>query len=466
MAVQEPNQNTQIFSSPDQLQQEADSQLTPPKKLPIKPILLGLGILVLLTLLFFVLRQFLGRIAAPEEAKLVYWGLWEDTPVVEGVIKEYEAQNQNVKITYIKQSKEDYRERLENSLARGNGPDIFRYHNTWVPMFSTHLSSLPPEVMNAADYQQVFYPVASDTLRNGANIVGIPLMFDGLALYINEDIFTSEGKTPPITWDELRTLARQLTIKDEAGRIERSGAALGITSNVDHWQDILALMLLQNGASFSNPTGQLAEDALAFFTIFTSSDKIWDESLPSSTQAFAAGKLAMYFGPSWRAFEIKRANPSLRFKTVPVPQLPKATSGTTNITWASFWAEGVWNNSKHKEEAWKFLSYLASKEVLQKMYREASKTRLFGEIYPRQDMANLLQSDPIVGPFVAQAPNAESWYLTSRTFDGPTGVNSRISAYYEDAINAINKNNARASEVLPTVAQGVAQVLQSYGVTR
>lgn len=436
------------------------------RKIPVKPILLGLGALVLLALLFFVLKQILGRTAAPQEITLVYWGLWEDAPVMESLIKEYEAQNENIKISYIKQSKEDYRERLENSLSRGNGPDIFRYHNTWVPMFSNHLSNLPAEVMNAADYQETFYPVAGETLRSGASLVGIPLMFDGLALYINEEIFASSGKSPPTTWDELRTRAQELTIKDEDGRIERSGVALGVTGNVDHWQDILALMLLQNGASLENPAGQLAEDALAFYTIFSTPDRVWDETLPSSTQAFAAGKLAMYFGPSWRAFEIKRANPSLRFKTVPVPQLPKATSGITNVTWASFWAEGVWSKSANQEEAWKFLEFLSSREVLQKMYQEAAKTRLFGEIYPRRDMAQLLQNDPVVGAYVKQAPTASSWYLTSRTFDGPTGINSRISAYYEDAVNSINKDNARPSEVLPIVTQGVAQVLGSYRLSR
>lgn len=440
---------------------------TPPegRKLPFKAILLGLAALLLVGILVFLVRQFiLPRTKIPEEITLTYWGLWEEAPIIEGVIADYEAQNEGVNINYIKQAKEDYRERLVNGLAKGAGPDIFRYHNTWVPMLSSELSVLPAEVMDAGTYQQTFYPVASQTLRSGANIVGIPLMFDGLALYINEDLFAAAGATPPKTWDELRSLASRLTVKDEQGNIQQAGVALGRTENVDHWQDILALMMLQNGVDLANPMGQLAEDALTFFTVFATTDRVWDETLPPSTQAFSAGKLAMYFGPSWRAHEIKKASPQLRFKILPVPQLP--ASENQEVTWASFWAEGVWSRSEHKKEAWEFLKYLSTKTVLQKMYQEASKMRLFGEPYPRPDMAQLLENDPLVGAYIKQAPTARSWYLTSRTFDGPTGINSSISAYFEDAVNGVVNERKDPADVLPTVARGVSEALSRLGGSR
>lgn len=445
------------------------------KRLPIQKILIGLVLLLILGGAAFIARQFLGsrgESQAPltqppkKEINLTYWGLWEDESIIQEVIKEYEAQNEGIRISYVKQAKEDYRERLLNSLAKGEGPDVFRYHNTWVPMLASALAPLPPEVMDGSAYQQTFYPVAGETLRSGANIVGIPLMFDGLGLYVNEDLFAAAGQNFPTTWDELRQAAAALTVRDDQGRIQQAGAALGRTDNVDHWQDILALMMLQNGADLANPSSKLAEDSLTFFTIFSTQDEVWDETLPPSTQAFAAGKLAAYFGPSWRVFEIKKANPSLRFKIVPVPQLPKASPNEKDVTWASFWAEGVWNKSKAQKEAWSFLEFLSSKQALQKMYQTAAATRLFGEPYPRPDMAQLLESDPLVGAYIKQAPNAQSWYLASRTFDGPTGINSTISAYYEDAVNAVVEEGKEPAEVLPTVAAGVKEVLARYNITR
>lgn len=433
---------------------------------PLTTVLIVLGALLLLGAIGFVVKTFLLKPAVPVQTNVVltYWGLWEDSSNIEGLIKEYESTHKNIKINYIKQSKEDYRERLINNLARGEGPDVFRFHNTWVSMLSTNLAALPPEVMDAGTFQNTFYPIASLDLRQGTNLVGIPLMFDGLALYINEDIFTEVGKTPPTTWDEFGKTAGELTKKDEDRRITQAGAALGRTDNVDNWEDILALMMLQNGVNMAAPTDKLAEDVLAFFTMFAKDGGTWDRTLPLSTQAFAGGQLAMYFGPSWRAFEIKQLNPGLRFRTVPVPQLPKVNPTDKDVTWASYWAEGVWSKSKNTKEAWEFLKFLSEKESLQKMYEASSKTRRFGEVYPRSEMASLLESDPVVGAYVKQAPTSKSWYLASRTFDGPTGINSRISAYFADSVNAIVDQGKEPKEVLETLAAGVAQVLSSYNI--
>ncbi len=246
----------------------------PKKKFPIK--ILGLigGAILVVFLLITLFRALASRGSNSGSGEITWWGLWEDESVVGPLIQEYQAKNPKVKITYLKQSQQDYRERLINAIAKGSGPDIFRFHNSWVPMFKNELDILPSSVMSAAEYSQTFYPIAASDLTYGTGIVGIPLMYDGLALFINEDIFSSSGKIPPTTWDDLRTTALELTIKDEDGAIVQSGVALGRTENVDHWPEIIGLMMLQNGVRLSNPTGKLAEDAITFFTIFSSVDAI------------------------------------------------------------------------------------------------------------------------------------------------------------------------------------------------
>jgi len=421
--------------------------------------LLLLILIFALTIKFYVIPRF----SKPSEITLIYWGLWEDEATVKPLIEEYESKHPNIKINYIRQDSQDYRERLQNSFAQGKGPDIFRFHNSWVPMLSADFSVLPPDVMDASTFAKTFYSVFSVDLVSKNKIIGIPLEIDGLGLFINDDIFNSKGKTPPKTWDEFRKTAVELT--DPQGPLVTAGTALGTPKNVDHWQDILALMMLQNGASLSQPSGKLAEDALTFFTLFTKNLKVWDETLPPSTLYFESGKLAMYFGPSWRVFEIKQKSPGLKFKVVPVPQLPKTDAGEPDVNWASYWAEGVWNKSKNQKAAWDFLVFLASKESLEKFYQNAAKTRLFGEPYSRRDMASLLQDDPYVGTFIRQAETSRSWYLASRTFDGPTGINSKISKYFEDAINSVNKGNDSAS-ALKTVVLGLSPILSQYGISK
>ncbi len=461
-----PAQESQMNTSVAPLQEPMNPVIPPPPKKSFpktflsKTVLLwvGIGILVLMiTLVLF------GVFKPKTESggEITWWGLWEDENLVAPLISEYEAAHPNVKINYIKQSQRDYRERLVNSLAKGQGPDIFRFHNSWVPMFAKDLDTLPSSVMTASDFSKTFYPIASADLTGGSGIVGIPLEYDALMLYINEDIFNSAGKTPPTTWDELRVLAKDLTVKDDQNVITQSGVALGRVENVDQWQEILALMMLQNGVDLTKPTGKNAEDAIKFFAIFSTVDGVWDESLPSSTQAFAAGKLAMYIGPSWRSFEIGVQNPKLKFKTFPVPQLPKNSPNEADVTYATYWAEGVWARSTKKTIAWDFLKFLSTKESLQKLYQNQSKVRSFGEPYPRVDMANLLSTHSILAPLINQASGAQSWYLASRTFDGPTGINSLLSKYFEDAVTAV-VSGKEADKALETAASGVSQVLSQY----
>lgn len=445
-----------------------------PRVLKIKSILIILAVIILMAgVALLIISYFPKKRLLKTQTALTYWGLFEPASVFQQVIADYEKTHPKVKINYSQENLKYYRERLQAALARNEGPDIFRIHQSWVPMMGSYLSSLPTSVYDSASFEKNFYPSAKESLKFHNQYVAIPLEYDGLALYYNEDLFKAIGVSPPKTWGELKKAACELTVKDEQGKIRTAGVALGTTANVDHWSDILGLMILQNGASLSSPdvcpnNACLGRDALIFFTAFITSQAcegetanpgpVWNNLMPSSTYAFASGNLAMYFGPSWRVFDIKAINPGLNFKIVPVPQLPGA-----NISWSSYWVEAVSKNSKYQEQAWEFLKYLSSSEVMQRLYKTESNLRLFGEPYSRTDLASLLKDQPYISAYLEQAPFAKSWYLSSNTNDN--GINQQIIKYYEDAVNAVN-SGADPASALSTVAKGVSQVLGQYGLTK
>lgn len=395
-----------------------------------------------------------------KKGEIVWWGIEEEAASVAPLIEEYQEANPKIKISYMKQSTQDYRERLTNAIASGKGPDIFEIHNSWVPMFKNDLEVMPDSVMSSSDFARTFYPVITSDLTTQGGVVGMPLFFDAITLYINEDILTSAAKAPPKTWDELRDLAVALTQKDERGVILQSGVSLGRTENVDHWPEILGLMLLQNQANPAKPTGKLAEDAFSFFLYFYRTDAVWDEKLPPSTIAFAQGKTAMYLGPVRRASEIAKANPALKFKTVPVPQLPKEKPAEPDITYATYWVQGVWGRSINKDAAWEFLKFMSTKESLEKLNEEVKKTNLFERPSSRVDMSLAQSEDKIVASVIALALNAKSWYLAAPTYDGPTGINSQLNSVFARALEP----KVDVKKILPDVAVEVARVLSQYGI--
>lgn len=399
-----------------------------------------------------------GNSTAPtQSATLEYWGLWEPDSVMQSAFDKFEKDNPGIKINYIKQSHQDYRERLQTAIASGNGPDLFRFHASWTPMLRNELAIVPASVYSASEFKQTFFPVASEQLSLDGQLVGVPLMYDGLLLYYNQEIFEAAGVEPPTSWPELRTLASQLTVKSTDG-IQRGGLAIGNATNVEHFSDILALLMLQNGADFANPNSPETRDALTFYTNFVKTDGVWSETLPSSTVAFARGEAAMMFAPSWRAHEIQAINPNLRFATTSVPQL----QADQRIAWANYWAEGVSQMSKNKDAAWKLLKYLSSAATMQEMYSQQTQVREFGEPYARTDLADKLATNAILQPLMSDAPYAEGWYLSSFTHD--TGINDQLIRYYTDAVNAI-LGGKQAADVLTTLDQGTQQVLRQYQVT-
>lgn len=425
-----------------------------------KLIIIGVIVAVIIGLAIFVLSKTVFKKTVVEQGPitLAFWGLWEDDSLIKPAIAEYQKLNPNVTINYVKQSSTNYRTRVQTQIREGVGPDILLVHNSWMPMFESDLAPAPADIMPLSEYQANFYPVNVESFVRNNQVLAAPMEIDGLGMFYNEEILTGAGVAVPQTWQQFIDAAVKVTVKDSKGVIKTAGAALGNTSNVDHWSDILGLLLLQQpNVDLRNPASPTSAEVLRFYTGFTidPKKKVWDASLPPSTQAFAQGRVAFYFAPSWRAHELRQANPSLKFKVAPVPQLPGK-----QVAWATFWADGVSIKSKNKVEAWKFIKFLTSKEVEKLTYQTAARVRLFGEPYSQISLTPEIVNDPIVGAFVQQGPYYKYWYMSSNTFD--IGVNDEMIKYWEDGVNA-TLAGTDPQAALQTVASGVSQVITKYG---
>ena len=435
------------------------------RKLPILLfVIIGLVVILGIALVSGQLTRFVPRLGG---VTLTYWGLWEPESIIRPILDEFEQSHSGIKVNYVMQSPQEYRERLQAALDKNAGPDLFRIHNTWTAMMTNYLAPVPPTAISSSDYEKTFYPIVLKDFKVGGNYAAIPLGYDGIAMYINDDLLQKSRLSVPQNWVELTDAALAMSqcaspdgsCKD-GSKIVVSGVALGST-NVDHWQDILAVIMLQNNVNLDNPASPNpapAEDVIEFFKSFVRTFHVWDPNLPSSTEYFASGKVGIYFAPSWRVFDIQAINPNLRFSIYPLPQLPVDPSrGEKPITYSSYWGEAVSNKSQFQKEAWELLKYLSSAEVMQKTFQLAtSPQRAFGEPYSRVDLAESLKDNKYLDVYLKQAPLAASWYLASFTHDGQTGINTKMSEVFAKAITG--------TATITSLAPEINKVLSEYGI--
>jgi ABC-type glycerol-3-phosphate transport system substrate-binding protein len=437
--------------------------MKPPKSGGFPKIVVFVGLAFVAGLIAFIGYQFIkareGGVSLGKRGEIEWWGFREDEALYEPLIKEYEKKNPNVKVIYRRQSETDYRVRLTNALASEQGPDIFEIHNSWVPMFISELSAMPSGIMSEEEFKNAFYPVIYNSLKTDRGIIAMPLEFDALTMFVNEDIFASSAKTPPQTWDELRSLSITLTQQDESDVIIQSGVALGTTQNVDYWPEILALMMIQNKANLVDLSTERAQSALTFYYEFYDRYNVWNDSLPPSTSAFSLGKLAMFFAPTSSAYEISKENPSVKYKTVPLPQIPKNSPDDPDFSYATFWVQGVWDKSSDKDLAWDFLNFMASPEGLELLGRRFKEIKGVDRLSPRPSMNEGYRDHPILGSVVQLAYDAKTWYLADKTNDGESGINTQLATLYRQALSNFNR-----VKTLENLSSEIKSVLTKYNI--
>lgn len=387
------------------------------------------------------------------------WGFEEDEPLLKLAIAEYKKVKPEATVTFVKQSKLNYRSRVQTLIASGKGPDIFVLHNSWTQMFlqTNSISAMPGLVMSVGDYNKSFYPIAKQNFVSDKDIYGISRGVDGLVLYYNEDTLKAAGVIVPQNWAQFVSAAVRTTVVDGSGVIRNAGAGIGTTNNVEFWPEILGLLFNQEpGASLVQPNTEAGVRVLTFYTDFvkTGDKKVWDANLPSDTQMFANGLLTFYFAPASKAAEIKRLNPSLNFKTTRVPQLPGK-----DIGWGSYWGYTVSSKSQSPKASWEFLNFYTSDKMQQLLFAKEVELRGVGTAYSRVDLKKNLSDDPILGAVVNQAPIFTSWYLNSGTED--QGINDEMIDNYKQAVDGVNRGQNPIS-LLQATASRVEQILSKY----
>ncbi|MBL7058448.1 extracellular solute-binding protein [Patescibacteria group bacterium] len=429
--------------------------------------------------------------------ELKYWRVFEGSDAFDEIIAAYQQLHPFVTIDYRLLRYEEYESELIDAMAEDRGPDMFSIHSTWVNKYKNKIKPVPPSITMA-------YPVVKGTLKKEIipelrttrsvnltqlkdqfidtvfddvvfddenevtgeiekRIYGLPLAIDTLVLFYNRDLFNNSSiAKPPMYWNrEFQQTVKRLTKLDVRGKIIQSGISLGGSRNIERSTDILALLMMQNGAVMSEGSSILFNkipaiyagqdynpglEALRFYSDFANSSKevySWNAELGNSLEMFISGNLAMMLGYSYQIPAIKASAPKLNFGISPVPQIE---SSQRALNYANYWVETVSRKSAYSDEAWDFLQFATRAENVKSFLVKTKKPSALREIATAQI------EDEDIGIFASQALTAKSWYR-GKDFLATEEI------LYDMIDTAATGNVENMQAVISTAAQRVQQTV-------
>ncbi|GIP33034.1 ABC transporter substrate-binding protein [Paenibacillus sp. J2TS4] len=317
-----------------------------------------------------------------QKVKLSYWTEdRHDLAYIQEVVKKFNETNQDNIEVEVKGMAENYNQSVDIAFVSNQAPDIIRTTpSNFIPFVKKGYLEPLDDYLNE-DMKDKFKSALVDksNMMNG-NIYSLPNYGYSSRLIYNADLFEKAGiKEPPKSLSEMVEVAKKLT---EAGKETGAyGFAInfkGPDNSFEKGPRVIAEMSGIGGYGYDFKTGRY--DFSGFTEIMKAFKQMKDDgSMLPGVEAmdidplraqFAEGKIGMYLSIS--------AEPGVFISQFPTKvnwsaALPPSIDGEARGI-AGYWKTGPWlsisSKTKHKEEAWKFLEYMYSDEVLQNYYED------------------------------------------------------------------------------------------------
>ncbi len=335
---------------------------------------------------------------------------WQSNPnekqLLEQVLNKFESQHPNIKVKH-EIINDQYMDVIKTRLIGDAAPDLFYLDAFEAPLLMKYgvlepLNSYINDQFDLGDFQ----PSLLKAFQWRGQLYGLPKDFSTLALFYNKRAFKkSRINQPPKSWNELRNDSQKLTIdKNGDGRKEQYG--LGLSPELSRQYFMMTAyggrLVDKNGNAIIASSASLKGLQLIIdqYRKDKTSAQPSDVGSNSGSEMFGQGKAAMVLEGSWAIPYLKQTFPKLEFATAQVPKVNRK-KGTMAYTVAY-----VMNKkTKHKDAAWKVMSYLTGKEGMKAWAKQ-------GLVLPsRKSVLDELgyADNPLYAPFVAGADYATIW---------------------------------------------------------
>ncbi len=307
-----------------------------------------------------------------------YWGNVDEKRAMEATIKEFEAQNPDIKVklNHIPSST-DYMTKMAAMAAGNSLPDVGYFWESSVLKWAESgklmdISSLLADQDKTGKKLDILRFTTAD-----GKVVGVSVANETVVMFYNKDIFDEAGiPYPPSsaedawTWDEFLEVAKKLT-KDSAGRTPNDAgfdAANTVTYGAyiaQHPNYLMPLMWSNGGGILDTDNKTILLNKPETIEVLQAYQDLVHKhhvsptpsaqaTIPSTTSALLTRKVAMQFDYQYvlQSLHEAKENEGLNYGVAVLPMFdePATVNGGSPIV--------VFNDTEHPEEAKRLAAFL------------------------------------------------------------------------------------------------------------
>ncbi|MCO6006402.1 extracellular solute-binding protein [Actinoallomurus purpureus] len=339
--------------------------------------------------------------------RIVVWQMGEGSPeqtrFLDGVKAEFRRMHPqtDVRVEYVPWPQAT--QKFQTAIAGGSGPDVTEVGNTdvrsWIQQGA--FADIGAKVSHWAEGHDLSQGALANDQVDGRTYA-VPWYGGVRAVWYRKDWFRDLHLQPPASWAQLVAVAR---------RIQKAKGVPGIAAPSDFTNGILSFVWAnggdvaakQNGRWTGTLAGPQAREAIEFYAGLVSKEKVAPDAyigkneLQGPQQDFALGKVGMYMDGSWALPQLEKINKkgAPNWGVFPIPGrdggLAPVFSGGSDLA--------VWNDSRHKDLAFDYLTVLDGKRNAQAFATTLKFLPQFSDVL----RSGTYQNDPIMGPFARAA---------------------------------------------------------------
>lgn len=292
------------------------------------------------------------------------------TKLLKEMLVKFEDENPNIKVELISPPLKSADEKITQMLMAKENIDVLEVREQTVKNFSNNkfIEDLSPYTSKWENWDTL-----TETIKHGATAVDnkpyyIPYGVYEKTLFYRKDWFKAAGLEVPKTWDDLVKAAIKLTdpSKNRYGYSFRGGAGSPDYIEFMTWSYLGKKIAPKD--SYFTQDGRVMFDTPEVKQVLDTFVKLYKEASPPDSISWSYPEMVQGFTSGMTAMLIQdpevivTADENMEKGTWATAPLPKGTPSGVAQQPAGTAGWGIGAFSKHKDEAWKLVSFLSSPE--------------------------------------------------------------------------------------------------------